>query len=105
MLRHINVSSLWVQERQDRKDTEYRKAFGTDHLADMMIDDLLREASDKWVGHLKQWRMSGRAQSGLDVQGRGDIDGTQEDFRKYAELSSHRNRCLRIGRARVVICS
>ena len=34
-LRHINVSSLWVQECQDRKDLEYRKVQGTENPADM----------------------------------------------------------------------
>ena len=62
-LRHINVSSLWVQERQDRKDLEYRKVLGTDNPADMMTKHLLREPLDKCIGQLNQWRRSGRAKN------------------------------------------
>ena len=70
-LRHINVSSLWVQECQDRKDLEYRKVLGTENPADMMTKHLLREPLDKCMQELNQWRMSGRAKSGLDIQGSG----------------------------------
>ena len=70
-LRHINVSSLWVQECQDRKDLEYRKVLGTENPADMMTKHLLREPLDKCMQELNQWRMSGRARSGLDIQGSG----------------------------------
>ena len=49
-LRHINVSSLWVQEKQDRKDLEYRKVLGTENPADMMTKHLLREPLDKCMG-------------------------------------------------------
>ena len=63
-LRHINVSSLWVQEKQDRKDIEYRKVLGIENPADMMTKHLLREALDKCMCHLNQWRLQGRARSG-----------------------------------------
>ena len=70
-LRHINVSSLWVQECQDRKDLECRKVLGTENPADMMTKHLLREPLDKCMQELNQWRMSGRARTGLDIQGNG----------------------------------
>ena len=70
-LRHINVSSLWVQERQDQKDLEYRKVLGTENPADLMTKHLLREALDNCMRSLNQWRMSGRAKSGLEIQGQG----------------------------------
>ena len=70
-LRHINVSSLWVQECQDRKDLEYRTVLVTENPADMMTKHLLREPFDKCMKELNQWRMSGRAKSGLDIQGSG----------------------------------
>ena len=70
-LRHINVSSLWVQECQDRKDLEYRKVLGTENPADMMTKHLLRDPLDKCMQELNQWRLSGRARSGLDIQGSG----------------------------------
>jgi len=78
-LRHINVSSLWVQERQDRKDLDYRKVLGTDNPADMMTKHLLREPLDKCMGQLNQWRRSGRAKTALDIQGKGKGDAAQEE--------------------------
>ena len=70
-LRHINVSSLWIQERQDRQEMEYRKVIGTDNPADMMTKYLLREPIDQCMGQLRQRRLSGRARSALDIQGTG----------------------------------
>ena len=78
-LRHINVSSLWVQEKQDRKDLEYRKVLGTDNPADMMTKHLLREPLDKCMGQLNQWRRSGRAKIALDIQGKGKGEAAQEE--------------------------
>ena len=43
-LRHINVSSLWIQERQDKKDLECRKVLGTENPADMMTKHVARDA-------------------------------------------------------------
>ena len=33
-MRHINVNSLWIQERQNEKDLELRKVLGTENPAD-----------------------------------------------------------------------
>ena len=51
-LRHINVSSLWIQERQEKKDIECRKVLGTENPADMMTKHLLREPLDNCMKHL-----------------------------------------------------
>ena len=69
-LRHINVSSLWVQEQQERKEVEYRKVLGTENPADLMTKHLLRSALDGCMGSLNQERLAGRARSGLEIQGR-----------------------------------
>ena len=76
---HINVSSLWVQERQYRKDLELWKVLGTDNPADLMTKHLLREPLDKCMGHLNQRRMSGRAKSGLEIQGKSKGGGAQKE--------------------------
>ena len=60
-----------VSRVPDRKDLEYRKVLGTENPADMMTKHLLREPLDKCMKELNQWRMSGRAKSGLDIQGSG----------------------------------
>ena len=78
-LRHINVSSLWIQERQDKKGLECRKVLGTENPADMMTKHLLREPRDRCMKHLNQWRMSGRAKSGREVQGESKGGGAQKD--------------------------
>ena len=78
-LRHINVSSIWIQERQDKKDLECRKVLGAEDPADMMTNHLLRELLDKCMGHLSQRRMSGRAKSGLEIQGKNKRGGEQKE--------------------------
>ena len=70
-LRHINVSSLWIQERQDREDLELRKVLGTQNPADLMTKYLTRESTDKCMGYMSQERLAGRAEAGLQVQGGG----------------------------------
>ena len=68
-LRHINVSSLWIQEKQDAKELMLRKVPGTENPADMMTKYLDRTCIDKCMGYLSQDRADGRAKSGLEVQG------------------------------------
>ena len=40
-LRHIRVSALWIQEKQDREDTTYAHILGTDNPADLMTKHLV----------------------------------------------------------------
>ena len=68
--RHINVNSLWIQERQNEKDLELRKALGTESPADLMTKHLARQALDKCMLQFNQHRTAGRASAGLDVQGK-----------------------------------
>ena len=46
-LRHINISALWIHEKQDREDTTYAKILGTENPADLMTKTLVREKVDK----------------------------------------------------------
>ena len=69
-MRHINVSSLWIQERQDKEELELRKVLGTENPADMMTKHLPRASLDKCMSHLHQVRVEGRAKASLDIQGR-----------------------------------
>ena len=52
---------------------------GTEKPADMITNHLLREALDKCMGHLNQWRMQVRARAGLDIQGKKKVAGTREE--------------------------
>merc|ERR1712185_717320 len=69
-MRHINVDSLWIQERQNEKDLELRKVLGTENPADLMTKNLERQKLDKCMLQLNQHRTIGRASAGLDVQGK-----------------------------------
>ena len=73
-MRHINANSLWIQERQNEKDLERRKVLGTENPADLMTNNLARQALDKSMLQLKQHRAAGRAKASLDLQGRGKTD-------------------------------
>ena len=70
-LRHINVSSLWIQERQDKGEMEYRKVLGTENPSDLMTKYLARQSMDGCMDALGQARVAGRARTGLEVQGTG----------------------------------
>ena len=45
--KHINISCLWIQERQDSKQLELRKVVGTENPADLMTKHLARQSLDK----------------------------------------------------------
>ena len=68
-LRHVNISALWIQEKQDLHQLEMRKILGTENPADLMTKYLTRSVMDTHFGFLNQRRESGRAKSGLNVQG------------------------------------
>ena len=70
-LRHINVSSPWIQEKQDMEELELRKVLGTENPADLMTKYLIRDKIDKFVLSLSQERPQGRAENGLTLQGEG----------------------------------
>ena len=68
-LRHVNISALWIQEKQDLHQLEMRKILGTENPADLMTKYLTRSVMDTHFGFLSQRRESGRAKSGLNIQG------------------------------------
>ena len=68
-LRHVNISALWIQEWRDLHQLEMRKILGTENPADLMTKYLARPVMDTHFGFLSQRRESGRAKSGLRVQG------------------------------------
>ena len=68
-LRHIHISSLWVQDEQDRGDIEYQKVLGAESPADLMTKYLAREKMDGLMAKMSQVRLEGRAASGLELQG------------------------------------
>ena len=68
-LRHINISTLWIQEKQDFHQLEMRKVLGTKNPANLMTKYLARSVIDIHLQFIGQRRAEGRAQAGLQVQG------------------------------------
>lgn len=68
-LRHIHVSALWIQDAQDRGETEFKKILGTQNPADLMTGYLTREKIDMCLEKIIQERREGRASKGLELQG------------------------------------
>ena len=81
-LRHINIATLWIQEKQDLHQLEMRKVQGTKNPADLMTKYLTRMVIDTHLQFIGQQRAKGRAQAGLQVQGKaaaaasGGVAGT-----------------------------
>ena len=69
-LRHINISTLWIQEKQDLHQLAMRKVLGTDNPADLMTKYLTRSVIDTHLQFMGHHRADGRAQAGLKVQGK-----------------------------------
>ena len=69
-LRHINISTLWIQEKQDLHQLEMRKVLGTDNPADLMTKHFARSVIDTHLQFMGHHRADGRAQAGLKVQGK-----------------------------------
>ena len=68
-LRHINVSSLWIQEKKDLHVLEIGKVLGTENPVDLMTKYFTRSVMDVHLDFRSQRRESGRAKSGLNIQG------------------------------------
>ena len=69
-LRHINISTLWIQEKQDCHQVELREVLGTINPADLMTKYLTRTVIDTHLQFMSHQRADGRAQAGLKVQGK-----------------------------------
>ena len=52
-LRHIHVSALWVQEKQDH-EIEYRKVLGAESTIDVMTKYLVRDNINSCMARLQQ---------------------------------------------------
>ena len=68
-LRHVHISALWIQERQDREGTVYQKVLGTENPADLMTKYLVRDKMDGCMAQMSQVRRDGRVDSSLELEG------------------------------------
>ena len=70
-LRHINVGLLWIQEKQENKELDYRKVAGAINCADLMTKHLGKAALDSHCARLSQKFFEGRAQNAIKTQAKG----------------------------------
>ena len=67
-LRHINISCLWIQEKQDLHQLEMRKVLGTENPADLMTKYFARDKIENNISIIGQTHEAGRAEKGLEMQ-------------------------------------
>lgn len=67
-LRHIAIGLLWIQEKENREDIDFKKIDGKLNPADLMTKYLLKEKLDEHSVRLGQRYQEGRADSGLKLQ-------------------------------------
>ena len=77
-LRHININCLWLQERQNEKDLEFRKVLGTEPPADLVTKHLARQPFVKCMLQVNQHRVKGCAKAGLDIQRTGKTEAKSD---------------------------
>ena len=63
----------------------------------MMTKHLLREVLNNCMGHLDQWRMSGRAKSQLEIEGKRKGDGEKSGGREKRRGGEKRKEMQRTG--------
>ena len=73
-LRHINIASLWIQEKIEQKELTVKKVSGLANPADMMTKHLGREKLETYMRTVGQEVREGRAEGALELQ-RGGGEG------------------------------
>jgi hypothetical protein len=74
-LRHINISLLWIQEKESKEELSFEKVLGTENPADMMTKNLDALKIAKFSTMLQQEFRAGRSKEGLQVQRTGGTEG------------------------------
>ena len=67
-LRHINIASLWIQEKIEQKELTVKKVSGLANPADMMTKHLGREKLETYMRAVGQEVREGRAEGALELQ-------------------------------------
>ena len=68
-MRHINVRSLWLQEKAVRQELTYRNVKGKDNPADGLTNHVRQELADKYAASTGVRLDKDRAKSSLRVAG------------------------------------
>ena len=72
-LRHINVGLLWIQEKQESEQIDYRKVAGAINSADLMTKHVSQAVMEGHCHRLGQRFCEGRAKEAFKTQ----VKGTQ----------------------------
>ena len=70
-MRHINVKSLWLQEKSLQKVLSYEKIKGEDNPSDGLTKHVRQELASKYAGTLSMRLSVDRAKTGLQLANRG----------------------------------
>ena len=68
-MRHINVKTLWLQEKEVQKVLSYVKMKGEDNPADGLTKHVRQELAAKYAKTLNMKLSSDRASAGLHIAG------------------------------------
>ena len=74
-LRHINISLLWIQEKESKAELNFEKMLGTENPSDMMTNNLDALKISKFTEMLRQTFRKGKSREGLQVQKEGGVKG------------------------------
>ena len=66
-LRHVRVGQLWVQEKSENGELNYKKVKGTENPADLMTKSLTAVEILKYTSMARQVCREGRADRGLQL--------------------------------------
>ena len=66
-LRHVRVGKLWLQEKREREELEFRKVGGQMNPGDLMTKNLQERVMEHHMELIGQKRCDGRASSSLQV--------------------------------------
>ena len=68
-MRHINVKSLWLQEKALQRELSYTKVKGEDNPADGLTKDVRQELADKYARTTHVKLSADRADTSLKLAG------------------------------------
>ena len=70
-LRHINVGLLWIQEKRENEELDYRKVAGSVNSADLMTKHVSQTVMEGHCQRLGQSFRDGRAKKAFKAQAKG----------------------------------
>ena len=73
-LRHVKVGSLWIQEKAERGELDFKKIKGTENPADLMTKYVQPSEIHKYMHALNQDFREGRASLALELSASGHGD-------------------------------